>query len=146
MLTLCLCVCVAGSAPVLSLPSEATSAGSGSGPPPAPHSLSPYPGPLSAQDKLCLLNAALDQIDAYFVSSTVSKWFNLDKTMRLERVIINLLANARTDELNHLVSHVKLGLLFYKVRRALSKRGGRQGRELVCRWGVDVCHVYGLCD
>lgn len=103
---------------MLSLPSEATS--TGTGPPPPPHSSAPYPGPLSAQDKLCLLNAALDQIDAYFVSSTVSKWFNLDKTMRLERVIINLLANARTDELNHLVSHVKLGLLFYKVKREAS--------------------------
>jgi hypothetical protein len=73
----------------------------------------------------------------------VSKWFNLDKTMRLERVIINLLANARTDELNHLVSHVKLGLLFYKVRTDclnFKKRGGR-GESWVLKGLCDVLFV-----
>lgn len=79
--------------------------------------------PLTAEEKLVVLNEALERIDHSFVSSTVSNWFHgsLDKTLRLERVIINLLANARTDELNFLVSHVKLGLLFYKVGR----QGGR---------------------
>jgi len=68
------------------------------------------------EEKLEVIEHALQAVDQYLISSTVSNWFNMQKVLRLERTIINIFNVARTDELNYLVSHITLALLFYKVK------------------------------
>lgn len=68
------------------------------------------------EEKLEVIEHALKAVDQYLISRTVSNWFNMQKVLRLERTITNIFNVARTDELNFLVSHVTLALLFYKIK------------------------------
>ena len=67
------------------------------------------------EEKLEVIEHALKAVDQY-ISSSLTNWFNMQKVLRFERTIINIFNLARTDELNFLVSHVTLALLFYKVK------------------------------
>ncbi|KAJ1452230.1 hypothetical protein M885DRAFT_527557 [Pelagophyceae sp. CCMP2097] len=64
------------------------------------------------------IDDALRRIDHYFIPSTLTRLCQRRETLRLERVIIQTLADASAGELNALLSQVKLGLLVYKLKDA----------------------------
>ena len=80
----------------------------------------------AAEEKLEVIEHALKEVDQYLIASTITNYFNVQRVLRLERTIINIFNAARTEELNFLVSHVPLGLLFYKVKdHTLTASGAR---------------------
>jgi hypothetical protein len=70
---------------------------------------------VDVEDKLAIIEYGLSEIDQPFVASAYN-WFAMHRLRALERVIIHLFSNASREELNWLVAHVKLALLFYKIK------------------------------
>lgn len=68
------------------------------------------------EDQLECINASLADIDQLLIPSTLNNFINLRFVMSKEREIINIFEECDARALNYLVSHVKLGLLFYKIK------------------------------
>jgi hypothetical protein len=70
----------------------------------------------SAREKTEAVSRCLEAIDAPVIPSTVRNFFALRRVSEFERTILSTLRNATQQELNYVLTHVKLGLLCYKVK------------------------------
>ena len=71
---------------------------------------------IPVEDQLMCINACLADIDQLLIPSTLNNFINLRFVMSKEREIITIFEECDARALNYLVSHVKLGLLFYKIK------------------------------
>jgi len=71
---------------------------------------------IRVEDQLMNINSALADIDQLLIPSTINNFINLRFVMSKERDIINIFGECDARALNYLISHVKVGLLFYKVK------------------------------
>jgi len=71
---------------------------------------------ITVEDQLDIINSALASIDQILIPSTINNFINLRYILMKEREIITVLEDAEYEALNYLISHVKLGLLFYKIK------------------------------
>lgn len=58
----------------------------------------------------------VEQIDRMYIPSTINNMWNLHRVKTQELKIYRILAGASKEELNYIINHVKLALLFYKVK------------------------------
>lgn len=70
--------------------------------------------PVSAQ--LDKINSCLMEIDQLLIPSTINNFINNRFVLSKEREIIRVFEECDARALNYLISHVKLGLLFYKIK------------------------------
>ena len=70
--------------------------------------------PVSAQ--LDKINECLTEIDQLLIPSTINNFINQRFVMAKEREIIQIIEECDARALNYLIGHVKLGLLFYKIK------------------------------
>lgn len=71
---------------------------------------------IPVEDQLKCIHACLADIDQLLIPSTLNNFINLRFVMTKERQIITIFEECDARALNYLVSHVKLGLLFYKIK------------------------------
>lgn len=62
------------------------------------------------------INSSLSDIDQQLIPSTINNFINLRFVLKKEREIISTFAEVDAKILNYIIQHVKLGLLFYKVK------------------------------
>jgi hypothetical protein len=70
--------------------------------------------PVEAQ--LAKINDCLQEIDQLLIPSTINNFINIRYVQAKEREIIAVFEECDARALNYLISHVKLGLLFYKIK------------------------------
>uniref|UniRef100_M4C4Y7 Phosphatidate phosphatase APP1 catalytic domain-containing protein n=1 Tax=Hyaloperonospora arabidopsidis (strain Emoy2) TaxID=559515 RepID=M4C4Y7_HYAAE len=70
----------------------------------------------TAKEKTHLLVECVSRIDRQYLPSTINNMLNLAEVKRREHKIFRILAGAGKDELNYVVNHIPLALLFYKVK------------------------------
>ena len=70
----------------------------------------------TAHTKVLELRKLLATIDHAWMSSTFLNLFLLPRVLYVERQIIDILADANSDELNLIISNVELALIFYKIK------------------------------
>jgi len=68
------------------------------------------------EDQLDRINDCLKEIDQLLIPSTINNFINIRYVMSKEREIINIFQECDARAVNYLISHVKLGLLFYKIK------------------------------
>lgn len=68
------------------------------------------------EDQLERINKCLKDIDQLFLPSTINNFINERFVLRKEREIISIFEDCDARALNYLVGHVKLALLFYKIK------------------------------
>jgi len=88
-------------------------------------------GGMKVEDQLKRVNLALADIDQVFIPSTFNNYFNRCNVISRERDIISIFEEAEPRTLNYLISHVKLGLIFYKVKDHRDTYGGQSRTELI---------------
>ena len=71
---------------------------------------------ISVENQLFRIHACLKEIDQLLIPSTINNFLNQRFVMSKEREIIQVFEECDARALNYLVSHVKLGLLFYKIK------------------------------
>ena len=71
---------------------------------------------IPVEEQLNQINSCLSDIDKLLIPSTVNNIINIRFILKKERHIISIFDDAEPKALNYLVQHVKLGLLFYKVK------------------------------
>ena len=71
---------------------------------------------IPVEDQLSQINTCLRDIDQILVPSTINNIINLRFVMNKEREIIKVLEECDARALNYIISHVKLGLVFYKIK------------------------------
>jgi len=71
---------------------------------------------IPVEEQLKRINECLAKIDKLLIPSTINNYINLRFVMSKEREIISIFEECDARALNYLVSHVKLGLLFYKIK------------------------------
>ena len=88
------------------------------------------------EDQLAKINSCLADIDQLLIPSTINNYLNLRFVMRKEREIITIFEECDARALNYLINHVKLGLIFYKIKdhRNFS---GQHRTELIQLLAVD---------
>ncbi|KAI9916684.1 hypothetical protein PsorP6_018248 [Peronosclerospora sorghi] len=84
----------------------------------------------TAEEKTNLLVECVSRIDRHYLPSTINNMLNLAEVKRREHKIYRILAGAGKDELNYVVNHIPLALLFYKVKDH-SKVREDQSRTLI---------------
>ena len=82
------------------------------------------------ENLLAEINHALSCIDQIVIPSTINNMINESYIMNKERDILNVLSEADPKALNFLITRVKLGLLFYKMKDHRSYQG--QHRTELC--------------
>ncbi|TYZ66438.1 hypothetical protein PybrP1_002411 [[Pythium] brassicae (nom. inval.)] len=95
----------------------------------------------TAEEKAQLLTESVGRIDRHYLPSTINNMLNLAEVRRHEQKIFRILAGASKDELNFILTHVRLALLFYKVKDH-SKLRADQSRTLL----VDLLCTTRLAD
>ncbi|KAE8968709.1 hypothetical protein PR002_g27662 [Phytophthora rubi] len=70
----------------------------------------------TAEEKTQLVMDCVDCIDRHYLPSTINNMINLAEVKRRELKIFRILAGAGRDELNYILNHIRLALLFYKVK------------------------------
>lgn len=70
--------------------------------------------PVEAQ--LAKINDCLQEIDQLLIPSTINNFINIRYVQAKEREIITVFEECDARALNFLIGHVKLGLLFYKIK------------------------------
>ncbi|KAL7546997.1 hypothetical protein ACHAWF_010314 [Thalassiosira exigua] len=78
---------------------------------------------MSVEEQLDKISLAMANIDQLLVPSTINNIINTKFIMRNERDIISVFEDAQPKALNYLISHVKLALVFYKVKDHRNYRG-----------------------
>jgi len=78
---------------------------------------------IPVEDQLARINACLADIDQLLIPSTINNFLNLRYVQAKEREIIGLFQDCDARALNYLVGHVKLGLLFYKIKDHMNFHG-----------------------
>ena len=91
---------------------------------------------IPVEDQLAKINSCLADIDQLLIPSTINNFLNQRFVLRKEREIITIFEECDSRALNYLISHVKLGLLFYKIKdhRNFS---GQHRTELIQLLAVD---------
>ncbi|CAH0520280.1 unnamed protein product [Peronospora belbahrii] len=84
----------------------------------------------TAEEKTNLLVECVSRIDRHYLPSTINNMINHAEVKRREHKIFRILAGAGKDELNYVVNHIPLALLFYKVKDH-SKMRQDQSRTLI---------------
>ena len=70
----------------------------------------------NVEDQLARINECLENIDRPLLPSTINNYIYQRFVLQNEREIISIFADCDARALNYLVGHVKLALLFYKVK------------------------------
>lgn len=91
---------------------------------------------MSVEEKLESINACLADIDQRLLPSTINNYINQRFVLRKEKEVIAIFEEAQPKELNYLVSHVQLGLLFYKIKDHRNF-AGQHRTELIEMLAVD---------
>jgi len=78
---------------------------------------------LTLEEQLERISTCMDNIDQLLVPSTINNFINQQFIMRNEREIISMFEDAQPKTLNWLISHVKLALVFYKIKDHRNFRG-----------------------
>lgn len=91
---------------------------------------------IRVEDQLDRINACLLDIDQRLLPSTLNNFINERSVLAKEQEIISIFDDCDARALNYLVGHVKLALLFYKVKdhRTL---GGQHRSQLINLLAVD---------
>ncbi|EGZ11642.1 hypothetical protein PHYSODRAFT_458535, partial [Phytophthora sojae] len=84
----------------------------------------------TAEEKTLLVMDCVNCIDRHYLPSTINNMINLAEVKRRELKIFRILAGAGKDELNYILNHIRLALLFYKVKDH-SKLREDQSRTLI---------------
>ncbi|KAL3669481.1 hypothetical protein V7S43_005873 [Phytophthora oleae] len=84
----------------------------------------------TAEEKTQLVMECVTGIDRHYLPSTINNMINLAEVKRRELKIYRILAGAAKDELNYILNHTQLALLFYKVKDH-SKVREDQSRTLI---------------
>jgi hypothetical protein len=71
---------------------------------------------IPVEDQLVRINECLQQIDQTLIPSTINNFINQQYVLKKEREIINIFEECDARALNYVINHVKLGLLFYKIK------------------------------
>jgi len=79
---------------------------------------------------LSIINSCLGEIDQILIPSTINNFINLRHIVKKEREIISVFDEADPRALNFLISHVRLGLVFYKIKDHRSF-GGQNRTEMI---------------
>lgn len=94
----------------------------------------------SIEDQLERISLAMSNIDQLLVPSTINNFINTKFILRNEREIISVFEEAQPNNLNYLISHVKLALVFYKIKDHRNFRGQHR-TELIELLAVDRVSV-----
>lgn len=78
---------------------------------------------VSVEDQLERISLAMANIDQLLVPSTINNFINTKFILKNEREIISVFEDAQPKMLNYLISHVKLALVFYKIKDHRHFRG-----------------------
>ncbi|KAG6964481.1 hypothetical protein JG688_00007667 [Phytophthora aleatoria] len=70
----------------------------------------------TAEEKTNLVRECVSRIDRHYLPSTINNMINFAEVKRRELKIFRILAGAGKDELNYILNHTQLALLFYKVK------------------------------
>jgi hypothetical protein len=70
----------------------------------------------TVEEMLQRIDECLRDIDQLLIPSTINNFLNQRFVLRKEKEIISIFVDCDAVTLNHLVSHVKLGLLIYKIK------------------------------
>ncbi|KAL9191023.1 hypothetical protein ACHAXT_000729 [Thalassiosira profunda] len=92
------------------------------------------------EDPLEKIGLAMANIDQLLVPSTINNLINTKFILRNEREIITVFEEAQPKTLNYLISHVKLALVFYKIKDHRNFRGQHR-TELIELLAVDRVSV-----
>jgi hypothetical protein len=71
---------------------------------------------ISVTAQLEKINSCLSQLDQLLIPSTINNLINQRFVLSKEREIIKVFEECDARALNYLINHVKLGLLFYKIK------------------------------
>lgn len=91
---------------------------------------------IPVEDQLDRISACMENIDQLIVPSTINNLIHQPFILRNEREIISIFEDAQPKALNWLISHVKLGLVFYKIKDHRNFRGQHR-TELIELLAVD---------
>lgn len=95
---------------------------------------------LTAEDELERISLAMANIDQLLLPSTINNFINTQFILKNEREIISVFEEAQPKMLNWLISNVKLGLVFYKVKDHRNYQG-KHRTELIELLAVDRVSV-----
>lgn len=95
---------------------------------------------LPVEDQLNRISDCMYNIDQLLVPSTINNLINQPFIMRNEREIISIFEEANAKALNWFISHVKLALVFYKIKDHRNFRGQHR-TELIELLAVDRISV-----
>lgn len=71
---------------------------------------------IPVEEQLDRINESLKDIDQLLIPSTINNFINQRFILKKEREIIAIFEECDARALNYLIGHVKLGLLFYKIK------------------------------
>lgn len=71
---------------------------------------------IPVEQQLAKINQCLTEIDQLLIPSTINNLINQRYVLTKEQEIISIFEECDARALNYLISHVKLGLLFYKIK------------------------------
>lgn len=71
---------------------------------------------ISVSSQLDKINECLAELDQLLIPSTINNFINQRFVLSKEREIIKVIEECDARGLNYLISHMKLGLLFYKIK------------------------------
>eukprot|EP00978_Attheya_sp_CCMP212_P001286 scaffold2680_cov57-Attheya_sp.AAC.1 len=99
---------------------------------------------IPVEELLQKINSCLADIDQVLLPSTINNYLNLRFFMQKEREIIKIFEEAQPKALNYLISHCRLGLIFYKVKDHRSFNGKHRTEliELLAVNRISVLTVY----
>ena len=98
---------------------------------------------ISIDDQLTRISECMANIDQMLVPSTINNFINQQYVLRQEREIISIFEDAQPKALNYLISHVRLALIFYKIKDHRNFRGQHR-TELIELLAVDRISVLSI--
>ena len=95
---------------------------------------------IPVEEQLQRINTCLRDIDQLLIPSTINNFINQRFVLGKEREVVSIFAECDARALNYLINHVKLGLLFYKIKD--HRNFASQHRtELIQLLAVDRLHA-----
>lgn len=95
---------------------------------------------ISISAQLEKINSCLTEIDQLLIPSTINNFINQRFVLSKEREIIKIIEECDARALNYLISHVKLGLLFYKIKDH-HNFNGKNRTELITLFAVERLQI-----
>jgi hypothetical protein len=95
---------------------------------------------ISVSAQLEKINSCLTEIDQLLIPSTINNFINQRFVLSKEREIIKVIEECDARALNYLISHVKLGLLFYKIKDH-HNFNGKSRTELINLFAVERLQI-----